>query len=520
MGLLKDDLASPGLELIETHTSWVFLSEHTVWKVKKPVDFGFLDYTTLEKRRAACDAEVRLNARLAPHVYGGVVPITRDVGGRHSIAGSGEVVDWAVKMVRLPDAQRADVLLDNGRLTPADLDRVGEHLARFHSEMPTGDDIARFGSPDVILTNVRENFAQTREAIRAHLSEREAVEIETSQMDFVENHRDLLSARMRQGRIRDGHGDLRLEHVYLVPERAPTIIDCIEFNERFRYADVCADAAFLSMDLERLGRADLAERFLAAYARASGDYDLYLLVDFYEGYRAYVRGKVASILSADSGASFETRERAKKDARRAYLLALLEGRKALLEPALIAVGGVIASGKTTIAEQIAAMANAPVVDTDRTRKHMLSAAPTTPMRDAPWTGAYTPDLTDRVYTEVLRRADCVLASGRPAVLDASFRSRSLRRRARALARERGVPFYFVECRADPDECRRRLRERAKQTSVSDGRLEIFDDFVARWEPVEELPPEEHLIVDTRIPLETNLARLRDELPVWPQGFTK
>jgi aminoglycoside phosphotransferase family enzyme/predicted kinase len=520
VGLLRDDLTKPGTELIETHTSWVFLNESTVWKVKKPVDFGFLDFTTAEKRRAACEAEVRLNARLAPHVYLGVVPIARDSSGHHVIGGKGDVVDWAVKMARLPDAHRADIMLESGRLTPSDVDRVGEHLARFHAEMPTSDEIAHFGGPEAILTNVNENFAQTREAIRAHLSEREAAEIEATQIEFIETHRDFFLTRMSQGRVRDGHGDLRLEHVYLAPERPPTIIDCIEFNERFRYADVCADIAFLSMDLERLGRADLAERLLAAYARTSGDYDLYLLVNFYEGYRAHVRGKVASILSADTGASFETRERARKNARRSYLLALLEGREALLKPALIAVGGIIASGKSTVADAIGAMANAPVVDTDRTRKHMLGIAVTTPVHDAAWTGAYAPDFTERVYTEVLRRADCVLSSGRPVVIDASFRSRALRRRAHTIACERGVPFYFVECTASPDECRRRLRDRAKQESVSDGRLEVFDEFLARWEPADELPAQECLVVDTCLPLETNVARLRDVLPVWPQGFTK
>ncbi len=520
MGLLKDDLGRAGLELVETHTAWVFLSESTVWKIKKPVDFGFLDYSTLEKRHGACQAEVRLNARLAPHVYQGVVPITCEPDGEHRIEGRGTVVDYAVKMVRLPDAERADVLLGSGRLSAADLDDVGEHLARFHREMPAGPDIAVFGSPDVILSNVRENFEQTRDTIRSVLGDREAREIEAKQIGFVEEHAALFQRRMEEGRIRDGHGDLRLEHVYLAPGRSPTIIDCIEFNERFRYADVCADVAFLSMDLERLGRADLAEQFLASYARASGDYDLYLLVDFYEGYRAYVRGKVASILAADRGASFETRERAKKDARRSYLLALVQGRETLLRPAVIAVGGVIASGKSTIAERIGAMASAPVVDADRTRKSLLGVTATTKVHDPAWSGAYAPDFSDRVYDEAFRRAGSVLSSGRPVVLDASFRSRALRGRARALAREHGVPFHFVECRAEEEECRRRLRERERHATVSDGRTEIFDQFVARFERVDELPPAEHLVVDTSLPLERNAARLRDELPVWPPGFTR
>jgi uncharacterized protein len=519
VGLIKDDLVLDGLELIETHTAWVFLSESTVWKIKKPVDFGFLDYTTLEKRHSACQAEVSLNARLAPHVYQGVVPITQDAAGNHSIDGRGDVVDWAVKMVRLPDDRRADVLLESGRLTTEDLDKLGEYLARFHAEMPANDEVARFGSPEVVFANVKENFAQTRDAVRAHLSEAEAAEVERTQVGFIESHRELLATRMSQGRIRDGHGDLRLEHVYLTDAQAPTIIDCIEFNERFRYADACADIAFLSMDLERLGRADLAERFLAAYARASGDYDLYRLVNFYEGYRAYIRGKVASILSSDAGTNLETRERAKKDARRSYLLALSEGRERLLKPAVIAVGGIIASGKSTVAARIAALANAPVVDADGTRKGMLGVSSTTPMHDPAWTGAYSPDVTERVYSELIRRAGCVLSSGRPVVLEASFRARASRRKARELAHEIGVPFYFVECKASPDESRLRLRDRAAQGSVSDGRLEIFDDFVAHWEAVEELPHEEHIVVDTCLPLDVNVARLQRELPVWPEGFT-
>lgn len=519
MGTLKDDLSGPGIDLIETHTSWVFLDSKVVFKVKKPVDFGFLNFTTSEKRREACSAETRLNARLAPHVYQGVVPVTRDATGRHHFEGEGEVVDWAVKMVRLDDRCRADLRLRDGLLSSRDIDELAEHLVRFHAAMPTNDEIAAFGGPEVILGNVRENFSQTRDSVRRYLSDREATEIEMKQIAFVERRRDLLESRMRAGRVRDGHGDLRLEHVYFSAGNAPTIIDCIEFNERFRYADVCADIAFLSMDLERHGRSDLAEQFLASYARASGDYELYLLVDFYEGYRAYVRGKVSSILASDAGAGAETRQRAGSDARRCYLLSLSAGREALLRPAVVAVGGVIASGKSTMADAVARLMSAPVVDADRTRKSMLGVEETTRLDDAAWAGAYAPEVTDAVYAKLLGRARCVLSSGRPVVLDASFRSPSMRDDARRMAREFGVPFYFLECRADPEECRRRLRARTKAASVSDGRLEIFDDFVAKWEPPSEIPSDEHLVVDTTIPLAENLVTLSHRLPTWPAGFT-
>jgi len=197
MGALKEDLSSSGCEFVETHTSWVFLGKESVWKVKKPVDFGFLDFTTIDKRRAACDAEVRLNARLAPHVYEGVVPITRDALGTHRLNGEGEAVDWAVKMTRLRDADRADLLLKEGQLSREALEELAGHLARFHSSMPTSDAISEFGRPEAILANVRENFAQTRESVRLYLSDREASEIEMKQVAFVERRRDLFELRRR-----------------------------------------------------------------------------------------------------------------------------------------------------------------------------------------------------------------------------------------------------------------------------------------------------------------------------------
>jgi uncharacterized protein len=519
MGILKDDLAGPGVELVETHTSWVFLDERMVWKVKKPVDFGFLDFTTADKRRAACDAEVLLNARLAPGVYEGVVPITRDTAGRHRIEGDGAVVDWAVKMVRLSDSERADALLYHRELPEAAVEGLAEYIARFHEEAPTSTRIGEFGKPEAILANVSENFAQTRASVRQYIGDQEASEIEMKQIAFIVERRDLFEARMRNGRIRDGHGDLRLEHVYLTRGRPPTIIDCIEFNERFRYADVCADLAFLSMDFERLGRADLAEMLLGAYARASGDYELYLLVDFYESYRAYVRGKVASLLASDSQVDLTVRARAAKEARRCYVLSLSEGRASLLRPAVVAVGGVIASGKSTTARALARMMSAPVIDADRTRKSILGVEATTRIHDAVWTGAYAPDFTEHVYATLMSRARCVLSSGRPVVLDASFRTQAVRDDARRMARDYGVPFYFVECRAEAEECRKRLSRRAQEGGVSDGRLEIFDQFVKSWEPVTEVPLEEHVVVDTTRPQAESSAYLAKRIPTWPPGLT-
>ena len=515
---LRDDLLSPGLELVETHTAWVFRGEETVWKVKKPVNYGFLDYSTADLRRQACEDEVRLNQRLAPEVYRRVLPVRLDASGRHSFDGDGTVVDWAVEMTRLDDAARADLRLTQGALSAQDVDSIAEYLADFHARMPTSDAISEYGSVERILGNVRENFAQTRGILDELLNPEETQEIERTQIAFFDAHRELLVERIRQGKIRDGHGDLRLEHVYLRHGRPPTIIDCIEFNERFRYADVCADIAFLSMDFERFGRADLAERLLGTYARASSDYDLYRLVDAYECYRAYVRGKVSAILGEDHGAPQHVRERARADARRAFLLSLSKGRPSLLSPSVVAVGGIIASGKSTTAAAVSSLMTAPVVDADRTRKALLGLEATAPAKDAPFCGAYSAEVTEQVYTEMFRRAAAVLESGRPVLLDASFRCRSQRARARELAREHGVPFFFLECRIGRDECLRRLDERATRPSVSDGRREILDEFAAQWEPVTELPKAEHVVVDTSQPREVTLRALGSRLPSWPPGL--
>ena len=515
MGELRQDLTRVGVDLKETHISWVFLTDRDVWKIKKPVSLGFLDFSTAEKRRAACEAEVSLNRRLAPDVYLGVVAITLDNAGCHRIGGVGSPVDWAVHMVRLPDGDRADVRLAEGRLDEADIERIAVRVAAFHEHARSDEEIARYGTVASIGRNVRENFEQSRETVSAHLSHNEAQEIEVWQTRFLEEHAELFDERVRTGRVRDGHGDLRIEHIYLDREHRVTILDCIEFNERFRFADVCADVAFLSMDLVWHERSDLAEHFLARYARQANDYDLYPLVDFYQSYRAYVRGKVASILASDPDVATTVRERAADEARRYYLLALASERRPLVPPIVMAVGGIVATGKTTVADRLGAEMKAPVVSSDRTRKSLLGVEPTESIPGRPWEGAYEPPMTEQVYAELLRRASAVVRSGRPVVLDASFRSRGHREASRQMAHDLGARFFFVECRASAEVCRERLGRRTLKAGVSDARADLFDDFVARWDPVEEFTDSEHVILDTSEPMEANIALLRSRMVTWP-----
>jgi aminoglycoside phosphotransferase family enzyme/predicted kinase len=507
------DLDDPRWEHVETHISRVFLTPSEAYKLKKPVELGFLDFRSLDQRKSACESEVRLNMRLAPDVYRGVLPVRRGADGRLRAGkgASGELVDWVVVMRRLPDERRADRLLEAGALSGERIDAIAARLARFHASAPVA-----VQGPESVLRNVEENFVQTRDAIDRYVTPAEADEIARWQRAFLMANRTTFEERSAGGRVRDGHGDLRLEHVYF--EEGITILDCIEFNERFRVGDVCSDVAFLSMDLAWHGAVHLAERLLASYARESNDFDLYALVDFYEGYRAYVRGKIGHFLASDPGVPAHTRERAAHEARRYFLLALSADRRALLGPSVVAVGGTIASGKSTIAVEIGAATSAPVIEADRTRKAMLGVLATEPLREAPWSGAYDPELTERVYAEMRRRARVVLGSGRPVVLDASFRSAKTRGLARALAEEYGVPFRFVECRASAEVCRARLAERERGESVSDGRLAIFDAFCARFEPVTEVPKEEHVIVDTTRPVAETRRLLAARLDVWPPGL--
>ena len=514
MGSLKDDLLGPGVELRETHISWVFLTAEDVFKVKKPVALGFLDFGTADKRRLACEAELRLNRRLSPDVYLGVVPVRCDEEGRHCLDGSGTTVDWAVHMKRLPDEDRADVRLSRGGISVQDLERIASLLARFHCECAAGEKARGYGSTSAIRFNVLENFDQTRETILESLEPEQVAEVENWQRRFLEERADLFERRIETGRIRDGHGDLRLEHVYLSERGEISILDCIEFNDRFRYADVCADVVFLAMDLAWRGRADRAEQLLALYARESDDFELYSVVDFYQSYRAFVRGKIASMVASEPEASGARRHLAREEARRYYLLALASERRAVEPPILIAVGGMIASGKTTIARALGAEMAAPVVENDRTRKAMLGVATTTPLLDAPWQGSYSDELTERTYSELFRRARSILDSGRAVVLDASFRLRTHRLAVKRLASETGVPFLFLECNASESVCRERLRLRELGSTASDGRTEIFDAFRSRWEPANELSNHERVRVDTSRSLGDCLKTIQAARALW------
>ena len=505
------------VKLIETHISWVLLGPE-VYKIKKPVTLPFLDFSSFEARERACRNEVRINRRLAPRTYLGVVPIRRRSDGRYTLrAGGGAIAEWAVQMTRLDDERRADVLLERGELRREHVDALAFAIAAFHADSASGPRIVSCGAPDAVERNVRDNFVSLRESGADFVAPETLAGLARWQLSFLTEHRDVFEQRMLAGAVRDGHGDLRLEHVFFHASDFE-VIDGIEFDDRYRFADVCADVSFLAMDLARLGRVDLAERFVAMYARAANDFDLYRVLDFYESYRACVRAKIAAATATNPGAPDHVAEAARAEARRYLLLAEAARRRSVLEPVVVAVAGGIASGKSTLAERLGEELSAPVVDADRTRKHMIGLAPTANAAAGAWQGAYDRAFSTRVYAEVLRRAGLVLASGRPVIIDASFRTAAARAAAREIAQAHGVPFRLLECTAPMEVCRARLEARQGRAHVSDATPEILDAFSAGYEPIVELAPAEHICIDTSGTADDALAQAKREIATWPRGL--
>ncbi|HVU52361.1 MAG TPA: AAA family ATPase [Polyangia bacterium] len=468
--------ATAPVELRATHASWVYLAGADVWKVKRPVDLGFLDFTSLEARRRDCEDEARLNQRLAPSIYLGVEPVRRGPRGLE-LGGAGPVVDWAVHMRRLPDGASAAARLARGALAPGHLEALAARVADFHR---AARETPAWGARARLRANVDENFAETERFVGDLVDRETFEEARAFQTRWLDEHAALLEARVAAGRIREGHGDLRLEHVYFLDDAgdaAPVVIDCVEFAERFRAGDVAADVAFLAMELDLAARPDLAAGFLARYAEAADDLDLYRAVDFYLSYRAWVRGKVAALIASDEDAPPEARKRKRAEARRDFALCRSYAGRALEPPFVVVVGGMIGSGKSTLAEALGRALAAPVISSDRTRKALAGLG----ARERGGAELYTEAARARVYDELLRRADGVLGSGRPVVLDATFSEARRRGQARELARAHGAEAVVVEVGCAEATLRARLARRRAGGSVSDATDAELGALAGRYE---------------------------------------
>ena len=308
----------PGkIELIQTHISFVFLTKNFVYKVKKPVNFGFLDFSTLEKRRFFCEKELELNSRLCPDIYLEVVPINKS--NIIKINGIGETVEYALKMKRLPQEKIMTVLLKENKVDNKTIDKITKKIAQFHSKAQTSSEINKYGSLKIIKANWDENFSQTQKYVNQTIPVAEYQFIQNRVNDFMERNRSLFESRIKNGKIRDCHGDLHSGNIFITDEIC--IFDAIEFNDRFRYSDIASDVAFLAMDLDFQRRPDLSAYFIERYILYSKDQQLTKLLPFYKCYRAYVRGKVISFKLDDANVSCEEKIAATKEAQAYFKLA-------------------------------------------------------------------------------------------------------------------------------------------------------------------------------------------------------
>lgn len=462
----------------QTHVSHLFFAGDYVYKVKKPVNLGFLDFSTLEKRRAAAIAEIELNRRVSPQVYIDLAAVHRDVDGHLSFSAPAMVAEVAVVMRRLPDRQRFSKLIETGTASAEMSRTLGKLIADFHARAETSRRIAEYGSMATIRHNWDENFEQTEAYIGRTLSRTTWETCKAEIERFVRTYADLFQKRADGGWIRDCHGDLQADDIFIDPDTGSAqVLDCIEFNDRFRYSDTISDIAFLSMDLRNRGRDDLAKAFLDAYYDRSNDERITSLLRFYESYRAYVRGKVRSFLLDQDEPSDNERAAATRDAQRFFEQSFETVRR--LRPRLILVCGLMGSGKTKQAKELARRAGTRVVHSDVTRKKLAGLDPEQERHVAFGTDIYSDEWSERTYRTLVNEARDELARGNSIVLDASWSKAKYRELARAVAAQREALFGILECRAPESVLRSRLSKPGRH--ITDGRVELLDDQRAAYE---------------------------------------
>ena len=502
---LRDALSVPSayphapdrVDLVQTHISLVALVPPWVYKIKKPLDLGFLDFSTLSARRAACEAEVRLNQRLCPNVYQGVVPIVdTDEGIRVDPGGAEEapVVEHAVKMRYLAHDGFLHNQLAAGTVTTATVDRVASTLASFYDARTSAPEIAAEGWIDRLRVNTEENFAQTTSIVGTHLPRPTYDALRRYTDRFYDTYAALLHRRRANGFFVNGHGDLRLEHVHLTND-CVCVYDCIEFNERFRYLDVASDIAFLAMDFDVNGRRDLSRHFVTRMQDQLDDPDLPTLLPFYKSYRAYVRGKVEGMRAAEGEVPAAERRASRMRARRFFQWAL---RYAVAgpEPLVVIVMGRSGTGKSTQAAALADCLGWTHLSSDRIRK-TRAGVPLHVRPDADTrTHLYSDRMTAATYATLRTRAVERARRHESTVVDATYSHPDAREQMRSTLRAAGIPYVFVELTADDATLRDRLGQRDGETTISDARAEDFDMLTRRYQAPTALEDACHVRVST------------------------
>ncbi|MHC4910440.1 MAG: bifunctional aminoglycoside phosphotransferase/ATP-binding protein, partial [Planctomycetota bacterium] len=496
------------VSLVQTHISLLFFAGERVYKVKKAVDLGFVDYSTLERRRHFCEEEVRLNRRLAPSTYLGVVGIARNEDGRIRVGGDGEIFEYAVEMRRLPSDRMMSVLLDRGEIDNAQMDAIIALLVDFHRASATGPGVDEFGLPDEVGRQLQNNIDGLTPFVGnvddgAILSEALRDRLRSRAHTWLGDNSDLLERRVRDGRIREGHGDLHAGNICLTRDGI-VIYDCIEFADRFRCRDVACEMAFLAMDLDLGCWRGFAAYLLRRYADATSDPALPEVAAFYKLHLAVVRAKVASLRASDAAVGAEDHVSARHEAMGYCQLATAY----TLPPSLILTCGLPGTGKSHAAEALARPFEAVVLRSDLVRKELGGIAPT---ERAPGR-LYAAEFSDETYAALVERAFEVLARGRSVVVDATFSTAARRAPFVARAARGGVPCALIELTCPDEVIRDRMRRRVADASeVSDADWNVYLAARKRFERPTELDAAMRVTCDGRRPVVESVSKVLERL---------
>lgn len=484
------------ITVLQTHISWVVLTGPYAYKIKKPVNLGFVDFSTLAKRHFFCQEELRLNRRLAPQLYLDVVAIS-GTPERPRVHGPGAPIEYAVQMVQFGQETLLSHRIGAGQLRAAHIDALAHEVSAFHASIATADPMSHFGTPDVIAHAVQETFQHLFDAINDPVRQDHARALAAWCQRTCAARRPTFLARKRDSFVRECHGDLHLGNMILLDD-AVVIFDCIEFNGDLRWIDVANDVAFLTMDLEDRGRPDLAHRFLNGYLEATGDYGLLLPLPLYLTYRALVRAKVAGI-------RFGQRDLAPAEAqqvREAFgsYLDLAERYTRPSRPRLWITHGLSGSGKTSSTQQVVEATGAIRLRSDVERKRLFGFAPLERSVGRRALDLYAPDATRRTYDHLARQAARVIEAGWTALVDATFLKQAQRDTFRRLAAQLGVPFTILAFRAGAETLRRRVvQRRAQADDASEADLAVLSGQFAALEPLTAAEQAHALTIDTDAP---------------------
>lgn len=472
------DHPASAIEVIETHISWVLLTGTYAYKIKKPVNFGFLDFSTLEKRRFYCEEELRLNRRFAPQLYLDVTPI----GGtpeKPVLGGTATAFEFAVKMLQFPQHALLDRMLENGQLSSARTDEIAREVARFHAMIASSLVPSEAGTLEAVRRPVLQNFTQIAEQAGGRSDALLLNAIQSWSKAEFELKREALATRKEKGYIRECHGDLHLGNMAWIDD-AVTLFDCIEFSPNLRWIDVMSDAAFVIMDLHDKGRPDLAQRFLNSYLEETGDFSGLAVLNYYLVYRAMVRAKVASIRASQPYL--------KPEQTQAAMITMAGYLKLATEftqphrPWLVITHGLSGSGKTTASQILLEHSNAIRVRSDIERKRLYGLSPQERSQSGLDNGIYSADAHLQTYQHLEQLAKEILQAGYPVIVDAAFLKESERMAFRTLAYALRVPFLILHLQADEAALRQRIADRQMTgKDASEATLQVLERQLQRNE---------------------------------------